>query len=60
MQVNEDGSINSAKIVSPPSGYGFDEAAMKVVARLRFRPGKVSGRTVKMLLRVPITFVLEN
>ncbi len=60
MQVNEDGSINSAKIVSPPSGYGFDEAAMKVVARLRFRPGKISGRAVKMLLRVPITFVLED
>ncbi|HOT45701.1 MAG TPA: energy transducer TonB [Spirochaetota bacterium] len=60
MQVNEDGTINSAKIVSPPSGYGFDEAAMKVVARLRFRPGKVSGRAVKMLLRVPITFVLED
>ncbi len=60
MQVNADGSINSAKIVSPPSGYGFDEAAMKVVARLRFRPGKVSGRAVKMLLRIPITFVLED
>lgn len=60
MQVNADGTINSAKIVSPPSGYGFDEAAMKVVARLRFRPGKISGKAVKMLMRVPITFVLED
>jgi len=33
---------------------------MKVVARLKFRPGKVSGRAVKMLLRIPITFVLED
>ncbi len=60
MQINEDGSIKSAKIVSPPAEYGFDEAAMKVVARLRFRPGKISGKAVKMLLRVPITFVLED
>jgi protein TonB len=60
MQVNEDGSIKSAKIISPPSGYGFDEAAMKVVQRLRFRPGKVSGRAVKMLLHLPITFKLED
>ncbi|MBN2159361.1 MAG: energy transducer TonB [Spirochaetes bacterium] len=60
MQVNEDGTIKSAKIVSPPSGYGFDEAAMKVVGRLRFRPGKIGGRPVKMLMRLPITFVLED
>lgn len=60
MQVNEDGSIRSAKIVSPPSGYGFDEAAMKVVQRLRFRPGKMSGRPVKMLLQLPIKFRLED
>jgi periplasmic protein TonB len=60
MQVNEDGSIKSAKIVSPPSGYGFDEAAMKVVQRLRFRAGKISGRSVKMLMQLPITFVLAD
>jgi periplasmic protein TonB len=60
MQINEDGSIKSAKIVSPPSGYGFDEAAMKVVQRLRFRPGKIAGKTVKMLMQLPITFQLED
>jgi protein TonB len=60
MQINEDGSIRSAKIISPPSGYGFDEAAMKVVRRLRFRAGKIGGKPVKMLLQLPITFVLEE
>ena len=29
MQIDEDGSIKSAKISSPPSGYKFDEAVMK-------------------------------
>jgi periplasmic protein TonB len=60
MQVNEDGSIRSAKVISPPSGYGFDEAAMKVVQRMRFRAGKVGGKPVKMLLQLPMTFVLED
>ena len=60
MQVNEDGSVRSAKIISSPAGYGFDEAAMKVVARIRFKPGKVSGRAVKMLVQLPITFKREE
>ncbi len=60
IQVNEDGSIRSAKVISPPSGFGFDEAAMKVVNRMRFRPGKIGGRAVKMLMQIPMTFVLEN
>lgn len=60
IQVNDDGSLKSGKIISPPSGYGFDEAAMKVLERIRFRPGKIGGRPVKMVLRLPITFVLED
>jgi periplasmic protein TonB len=60
LQVNDDGSLKSARIISPPSGYGFDEAAMKVLDRIRFRPGKIGGRPVKMVLRLPITFVLED
>jgi protein TonB len=60
LQVNDDGSLKSARVISPPSGYGFDEAAMKVLERVRFRPGKIGGRPVKMVLRLPITFVLED
>ncbi len=60
MQVDADGSVKKASVISPPSGYGFDEAAMKVAARLRFRPGKVGGKPVKMVLQIPITFVLER
>lgn len=60
IQVNEDGSVRSAKILSPPSGFGFDEAAMKVMQKMRFRPGKIGGRPVKMLVQQSITFVLEN
>lgn len=60
VQVNEDGSLESAKIVSGKAGYGFDEAAMKIVKRLRFSPGYVQGQPKKMAHRMPITFSLED
>ncbi len=60
MQVNENGTIKSAKVASDAIGYGFEEAAMKVTQRLRFRPGKVKGRPVKMLVKLPILFKLED
>jgi protein TonB len=60
MQIDEDGSIKSAKISSPPSGYGFDEAVMKIIHKIRFKPGRVDGKSVKMFMRLPITFVLED
>jgi|SRR5271157_816704 len=60
LQINEDGAIRSVRIVSRPAGYGFDEAALKVVHKIRFRPGYVGGRPVKMFMNLPITFVLED
>ncbi len=60
VQVNENGSTAKLKVLSAAAGYGFDDAAAKVVSRMRFRPGKISGRTVKMLVRLPIVFTLEN
>ncbi|TFH41560.1 MAG: hypothetical protein E4G96_05275 [Chrysiogenales bacterium] len=60
LQGNDDGALKIAKIISPPFGYGLDEAAMKVLDRIRFRPGKLGGRPVKMVLRLPIIFLLED
>ena len=60
MQIDEDGSIKSSKISSPPSGYGFDEAVMKIIHKIRFKPGRVGGKSVKMFMRLPVTFVLDD
>lgn len=60
VQVNEDGSLQSAKIVSGRAGYGFDEAALKLIKRVRFSPGYVQGQPKKMAHRLPITFSLED
>jgi protein TonB len=60
IQVNENGSIKSTKIISPAAGYGFDEAAVKVVNKIRFRPGKSKGKPVKMSVDLPLKFEFED
>jgi periplasmic protein TonB len=60
LQINENGSIQSVKITSPPAGYGFEEAAMKIVQRLKFRPGKIKGKPVKMVAEQPLMFEAED
>jgi protein TonB len=44
--------------VSPHSG--FDQAAKNLVLHSLFRPGRVSGRAVKVLVSVPIDFSLKK
>lgn len=60
VQIDENGNIISSKIVSGRAGYGFDEAAMKIMNRIRFTPGYVSGKPTRMAHRVPITFSLDD
>jgi len=60
VQVNEDGSLETARIVSGKAGYGFDEAAMTLIKRVRFSPGYVQGKPKKMAHRMPILFSLED
>jgi periplasmic protein TonB len=60
VQVNENGSVNNFRVLSAASAYGFDEAATKVISRIRFRPGKLNGKTVKMMTRLPIVFALSD
>lgn len=60
VQVDHQGKLVSARIVSGKAGYGFDEAAMKIIHMIRFSPGYISGRPVKMSHRMPIYFSLEN
>jgi protein TonB len=60
LQVNENGTINSVKIISPPAKYGFDEAAMKVVGKIKFRPGKEKGKPKKMWMDYDLIFEFED
>ena len=43
VQIDETGALKSAKIASGKAGYGFDEAAIKIINLARFSPGYVAG-----------------
>lgn len=58
VKIDENGALRGAELASEPSELGFDEAALTVVRRMRFRPGKKGGKSVKMLCKLPITFEL--
>jgi protein TonB len=46
--------------VMESSNRGFDGAALAFVRGARFRPGRVRGRAVRVLIRVPIEFTLRG
>lgn len=60
VKIDERGNLQGAEIVSDRAGFGFDEAALMVVRRMRFRPGRKGGKAVKMLCKLPITFELNH
>ena len=60
VQIDDSGKLISSKIVSGKAGYGFDEAAIKIINMTRFTPGYVSGKPTKMAHRVPINFTLDE
>ena len=50
---------NSVKIISSPHS-GFDQSAKNVVLKSLYRPARVSGRAVRVLIRQPINFQLTR
>ncbi|XDD56207.1 energy transducer TonB [Leptospira sp. WS4.C2] len=60
VQVDEQGVLQGVKIVSGRAGYGFDEAAIRIIQRARFSPGYDKGKPTRMAHRLPISFDLEE
>jgi protein TonB len=57
--VNTDGSIQDVAVLKG-LGFGTDEEAMRVVKAMpKWRPGKQSGRPVRVKYNLPINFQLE-
>ncbi|MBO0934901.1 energy transducer TonB [Fibrella aquatilis] len=57
--VNTDGSITDAQVLKG-LGFGTDEEAIRVVKSMpRWKPGKQSGRSVRVKYNLPISFQLE-
>jgi len=54
------GRAEGAAVVVESSNRGFDAAALAYVRRALFRPGRVHGRAVRVLIRLPIDFTLQG
>ena len=57
--VDENGVVHDARIVETTDA-GFNEPALRAVARWRFEPGRHHGRRVAFKMSVPITFTLSD
>ncbi|WP_420151615.1 TonB family protein [Spirosoma sp.] len=57
--VNTDGSLTDLQVLKG-IGFGCDEEAIRVMQKMpRWRPGKQSGRAVRVKYNLPISFTLE-
>ena len=54
------GRAEPAARVVESSNRGFDGAALAYVRRALFRPGRVRGRAVRVLIRLPLEFTLRG
>jgi TonB family protein len=52
--VDELGAVRKV-MLTKGIGHGCDEAAMNAVSRSRFKPGKQSGRAVKVQVQIPVS-----
>ncbi len=50
---------NTVRIVQSPHP-GFDDAARRVMLQSLFRPGRVAGRAVKVLVSLPVDFTIKR
>ncbi|GAB3642703.1 energy transducer TonB [Spirosoma arcticum] len=57
--VNSDGSLTDVQVLKG-IGFGCDEEAVRVIQKMpHWRPGKQSGRAVRVKYNLPIAFALE-
>ncbi len=57
--VNTDGSLTDVQVLKG-IGFGCDEEALRVVQKMpHWKPGKQSGRAVRVKFNLPISFTLE-
>lgn len=57
--LNKKGKLVCTSIVQKSEGYGFDEAAIQIIRKARFRPGEVNGKQVDSYVTLPVEFSLD-
>lgn len=58
VELNENGRVDDCRVLSPPIGFGFEEAALDFVRNSRFSPARAKGKKVPVRMRLTIKFSL--
>lgn len=59
VEIDEKGNMKSPEIVSGKAGYGFDEAALDLIQKVKWIPGTKDGKPETMKVSVPVYFKLN-
>lgn len=57
--VEKDGMVSNIKVIKKPS-IDLSNEAVRVLMEVRFLPGKVHGKPVRVNLQIPFVFQLNN
>jgi protein TonB len=57
--ISKEGNPEEIKVLKG-IGAGCDESAIEAVSRTKFLPGKQRGKPVRVILVIPISFILNN
>lgn len=58
-EIATDGSLQSARVVSPPLGFGLEQSALEAIRSWRFAPARFGDRPVAVYYRWNILFSLR-
>lgn len=59
LYIDSHGIVKKVEILKEPVGYGFGDAAREAMIGVRCTPGKIDNRSVAVVFRYPIRFVLQ-
>lgn len=59
VEIDEKGNMKKPEIVSGKAGYGFDEAALDLIQKVKWEPGTKDGKPEAMKVAVPVYFKLN-
>lgn len=57
--LNKKGKLVCTSILKKSEGYGFDEAAIQIIRKAKFRPGEIKGKQVDSIVVLPVEFTLD-
>ena len=58
-EIATDGSLRSARVVSPPLGFGLEQSALDAIRRWQFSPARYGDRPVAVYYRWNVLFTLR-